>query len=34
MVYVIEPKYIKYIPLRQQIAEVNEKYGEKGFTLA
>ncbi len=29
VVYVIEPDYIKYIPLRQQIAKVNEKYGEK-----
>lgn len=29
VVYVIEPEYIKYIPLKQQIAKVNEKYGEK-----
>lgn len=29
VVYVIEPEYIKYIPLKQQIAKINEKYGEK-----
>lgn len=29
VVYVIEPEYVKYIPLRQQIALINGKYGEK-----
>jgi len=29
VVYIIEPEYVKYIPLKQQIALITEKYGEK-----